>query len=97
FNLTVDPKIYEGIVTQKVVIKTASAIHEIEVPKGKTILEAGLDAMIDLPYSCQIGSCLLCKAQLLSGKLKSIINSENHEYLLCCSLPLTNNIKLLVS
>ncbi|RYY06449.1 MAG: 2Fe-2S iron-sulfur cluster binding domain-containing protein, partial [Sphingobacteriaceae bacterium] len=45
--------------------------------KGKTILEAGLDAMIDLPYSCQIGSCLLCKGTLERGQIRSLLSTFN--------------------
>ena len=103
FELRINPKVFEGIATQTVLIKKAEQEYCVEVVKGKTILEAGLDAMIDLSYSCQTGTCLLCKAQLISGELKSVLTSsdtqllDKDEYLLCCSLPLTNNIKLLVS
>ncbi len=70
----------------------------IEVTRGKSILEAALDGQIDLPYSCQTGSCTLCKAKLLSGEVKQISTEAlEHdiapdEKLLCCSYPLTDNI-----
>lgn len=103
FELVVRPEDFEGISTQNVLIKNATAGYLVEVIKGKTILEAGLDALIDLNYSCQTGTCLLCRAKLVTGKLKSMVNSSQNkmlakdEYLLCCSLPLTNDIELLVS
>lgn len=102
FNLTADPKNFEGVITRNVNINKEGTIYHVEVVKGKTILEAGLDAMIDLSYSCQTGNCLLCKGKLLSGELRSIVtlnqqqNLENDEHLLCCSLPVTDNVEILI-
>jgi len=102
FNLTTDPEIFKDIITRTVTISKAGTVYAVEVTKGKTILEAGLDAMVDLSYSCQTGSCLLCKGKLLFGELRSIANQdterniETDEHLLCCSLPLTDNISILV-
>jgi ring-1,2-phenylacetyl-CoA epoxidase subunit PaaE len=71
---------------------------KIEVTRGKSILEAALDGQVDLPYSCQTGSCTLCKAKILSGEVKQISTEKlehdiaDNERLLCCSYPLTDNI-----
>lgn len=71
----------------------------VEVVRGKSILEAGLDDQIDLPYSCQTGSCTLCKAKLIGGEVKEIgigeLDSQidENERLLCCCYPLTDNVK----
>lgn len=35
---------------------------------GKTLLEAGLEAGLDLPYSCAMGGCGACKLHLISGE-----------------------------
>ncbi len=103
FNLVADPKSFEGITTRTITINQAGKLYQVEVVKGKTILEAGLDAGIDLSYSCQTGSCLLCKGSLLSGKLRSISNNNNFkqelgdkENLLCCSIPLTDDVGIMV-
>jgi ring-1,2-phenylacetyl-CoA epoxidase subunit PaaE len=79
-------------------LKKGQSKLKIEVTRGKSVLEAALDGQIDLPYSCQTGSCTLCKAKLLSGEVKQI-STENLEHdiacderLLCCSYPLTDNI-----
>ncbi len=70
----------------------------IEVVRGKSILEAGLDGNLDLPYSCQTGSCTLCKARLISGSVIKISSEKmdeelaDNEQLLCCSYPLTDNV-----
>ncbi|MDB5002296.1 MAG: ferredoxin--NADP reductase [Mucilaginibacter sp.] len=102
FEVTRDLKEFENIATQNVEIKMNNFTSTIEVTKGKSILEASLDAMLDLPYSCQTGSCLLCKATLLRGSIKTIgIDSlpaefQADECLLCCSFPLSDDIKVFV-
>jgi ring-1,2-phenylacetyl-CoA epoxidase subunit PaaE len=73
---------------------------KLEVIRGNSILEAGLDHAIDLSYSCQTGTCMLCKATLLSGSVKTIgienfpEGLESNECLLCCSYPLTDDVKV---
>jgi ferredoxin len=37
--------------------------------EGQTILEAGLEAGIDLPSSCQAGVCTTCAARLRQGSV----------------------------
>lgn len=64
--------------------------HKFDVPAKKTILEAGLELNIDLPYSCQSGLCTACRGKLLSGKVRmaeydGLSQSELDEgYVLCC-------------
>lgn len=102
FCLPIDPEKFTGIVTRNITINKASIIHQVKVTKGKTILEAGLDAEVDLQYSCQTGSCLVCKGKLLSGKLRSVLGNsyqqqlQADEWLLCCCLPLTDDVAILV-
>lgn len=43
--------------------------HTIQVPQDKTILEAALDAGIELPYSCNAGVCTTCAAKIIEGTL----------------------------
>jgi ring-1,2-phenylacetyl-CoA epoxidase subunit PaaE len=79
------------ISTEFVTIKQNGNSQIIEVVKGKSILEAGLDALIDMPYSCQTGNCSVCKGTLKSGSVKQILPkhaelSEN-EFQLCCTYP----------
>ncbi len=100
FELEKDPKDFEDIYTQNVKFKFEGSNHELEVIKGKSILEAALDAGYELPYSCQTGICNTCKATLIEGKIKMIGISDNmpienkNEYLLCCAHPLTENVYL---
>ena len=65
-------------------------------------MEAALDAGIELPYSCQTGSCNTCKGKLVTGELRMIGLSkeredlEKEDYLLCCSYPLTDNVSVAI-
>jgi len=45
--------------------------YEFEVPAGKSVLEAGLEADIDMPYSCQSGLCTACRGKCVSGKVST--------------------------
>lgn len=65
--------------------------HTIDVSPGKTILEAGLEEDLDMPYSCQSGLCTACRGRVLSGEVKmeedaGLSENEIKEgYILCCS------------
>jgi len=41
--------------------------HTFDIPEGKTVLSAGLDAGLNLPYSCRAGTCRSCRGKVLSG------------------------------
>lgn len=102
FELVKDEREFTDIHTQDVHIQYEKIRTKVEVIKGKSILEAGLDSLIELPYSCQTGSCSVCKGKLISGKIKEVGPTTRHpdlqpdEYLLCCSYPLTNNVEISV-
>ncbi|MFK7936155.1 MAG: 2Fe-2S iron-sulfur cluster-binding protein [Saprospiraceae bacterium] len=42
----------------------------VEVPAGKTILDALIDAKVDPPYSCTSGACSTCMAKVTDGTTK---------------------------
>lgn len=100
FEIVRDPKEFEDVITSKVVITKGDVSTEVEVIKGKSVLEAGLDALIDLSYSCQTGSCLVCRASIKKGNIKMIglqhrpKELHNNECLLCCSFPLNEDIEI---
>jgi ring-1,2-phenylacetyl-CoA epoxidase subunit PaaE len=39
------------------------------VQPGQTLLEAGLAAGVDMPYSCTMGGCAACKLELVAGEV----------------------------
>lgn len=98
FELLKDPEAFKDIKTRFVGINFQDKDYNVEVVKGKSILEAALDANIELPYSCQTGSCSTCKGTKLGGDVKMIglkteradLNQE--EYLLCCTHPVSENV-----
>jgi len=100
FELVKDPKDFEEIATQRIRLNFDNQEFELEVIKGKSILESALDADIELPYSCQTGNCSTCKGRLLNGEVKMIGLDKDRddlnagEYLLCCTHPISNNVHI---
>lgn len=43
--------------------------HNIQVNEEQTILQAAIDAGIEIPYSCSAGVCTTCAAKVLSGEV----------------------------
>lgn len=75
--------------------------REINVAPTQTILEAGIAAGMDLPYSCQGGVCCTCRAKVLSGALSMIKNYalgqdelENGYILTCQAIPTSAEVVL---
>lgn len=55
--------------------------YEVNVPyKKPTILDAGLDMGINLPYSCKGGVCTTCRAKLLEGEVEMDCNYGLEDY-----------------
>ncbi|WP_029278149.1 flavin reductase family protein [Pedobacter borealis] len=100
FELVKNPADFKNIHTQNIQIQFEGKEHHIEVTKGKSILEAALDADLELPYSCQTGNCSTCKGKLTRGEAKMIGLSKvredlnEDEFLLCCTHPLTDNVHI---
>ena len=73
--------------------------HRYEVPEGKSILAAGLDAGNFMPYSCKQGVCNSCKGHIIEGRVDygdshpAYFSDEDRAAglaLLCQSRPLTD-------
>jgi len=68
--------------------------------KGKeNILDAGLKAGIELPYSCKSGVCSTCRARLTAGEVDMDVNFALEDYevargfvLTCQSYPVTDRV-----
>ncbi len=60
------------------------------VAGGKTVLEAALDAAIDMPFSCAVGGCGTCRVKVASGSIAqdepNCLSEEEAEqgYVLAC-------------
>jgi len=76
--------------TERVVISRAGHEQGIQVEPGQTILEAGLAAGIDMPFSCAMGGCGACRVRLTDGDVEMeepncLSRSEREQgYVLAC-------------
>jgi CDP-4-dehydro-6-deoxyglucose reductase len=80
---------------QKVTIKNSG--NTFKVRPSQTVLQAAIEAGINLPYGCRNGACGACKAKLLQGKVihddyqgSAISDAEliAGNALLCCARPI---------
>lgn len=98
FELVKNPVDFEGIQTETIQLNFKGNNYSLEIVKGKSILEVGLDANIELPYSCQTGSCSSCKARIINGQVRMIGLTKQrddlleNECLLCCTYPITEKV-----
>ena len=97
FELVKDPGDFVDVETQTITLDFEGKVVDVEVLKGKSILEAALDLNIELPYSCQTGNCNTCKGILKRGKSKMIGNKiredlSSEEFLLCCTYPISEEV-----
>lgn len=71
--------------------------HQFQVRPSQTVLEAAIDAGVNLPYGCRNGACGACKGKVVSGKVmhddfqgSAITDAElaAGQALFCCARPL---------
>ncbi len=60
-------------------IKIQPSNHEFWLEGNDSILDAGVRAGLALNYGCANGNCGLCKARIISGKVKK---NQHHDYVL---------------
>jgi ring-1,2-phenylacetyl-CoA epoxidase subunit PaaE len=87
------------IKTQVVTIIYEGSEYKVKVEPNQSILDAGLDMDIDLPYSCQSGLCTACRGKCVSGKVMMEEEDGLSEYemkegyvLVCVGHPLTSDV-----
>lgn len=73
-------------------VELARSGRVIQVPAGKTILDAVLDAGVDAPYSCMEGVCATCETRVIEGLpehrdlvLSPEEQAANTTMMICCS------------
>uniref|UniRef100_A0A7S2NQ33 Ferredoxin n=1 Tax=Cyanoptyche gloeocystis TaxID=77922 RepID=A0A7S2NQ33_9EUKA len=99
-SLVAEPRSFRHV-TESNAVFNVEVTHDgktskIQVPSDKTILQAALDAGVELPNSCLAGVCTTCSAKLLDGKIDqsdAVLSPEVEEQgfvLLCSSYPLSD-------
>ena len=71
----------------------------IQVPETRTILSACLDAGIAQEYSCRVGMCLACSAEIIEGEVtqpaaRALTEEEAESYALTCMARPQSDLKL---
>lgn len=59
------------LVPQRMLIRQRGVEHEVFAKAGQTLLEAGLEASIPMPFSCSMGGCGACRVQVVKGEVVS--------------------------
>ncbi len=98
-KLAVSPSESDSSDSKTVTIMLDGASHEIDVPSDKFILDAGLEAGLDMPFSCQSGICTACRGKCQTGEVKmqddeGLSESEIRDgyVLTCVSRPMTDDV-----
>jgi ring-1,2-phenylacetyl-CoA epoxidase subunit PaaE len=73
--------------------------HHLGMNHGDAVLDAALDAGLDLPYSCKGGVCCTCRAKVLEGEVQMAKNFTLEQWemdkgfvLTCQARPLTPRV-----
>ncbi len=59
-------------------ITFANSGKQVQADGATTLLEAGEQAGVGMPYGCRIGICHTCTLTLASGRIKDLRNGEEH-------------------
>lgn len=75
--------------------------YDLPIRAGETIIDAGLRAGLELPFSCRGGMCCTCRAKLVSGEVRMDTNYSLEPWemqagfvLTCQSHPLTKDVTI---
>ena len=71
-------------------VKCAKSRIQLEVPVGKTILECLSERGVNIPFSCESGTCGTCKTDLLAGEVDHrdfvlLPEEKSHKIMVCVS------------
>jgi ferredoxin-NADP reductase len=54
----------------RVTVRAAGSAYDVRVPRGSSLLEAGLAARAPMPFSCGLGGCGACRVKVCSGSVE---------------------------
>lgn len=94
-----DTTLLGDVESKQVTVRLRGEDHQVYVPADKSILDAGLDAGLDMPFSCQSGLCTACMGKCLSGDVKMTVSDGLSDdeikegfRLLCVGHPMTDGV-----
>jgi ferredoxin len=81
------------------VVEFVGTGERIEVAETETILGACIDAGIAQEYSCRVGMCLACSAEIVEGEVtqpaaRGLTEEEAERYALTCMARPQSDLKL---
>lgn len=59
------------LLPQRMLVRMGGQERNVLVKAGQTLLEAGLEGAISMPFSCSMGGCGACRVKLVSGSAAS--------------------------
>ncbi|MCA9637050.1 MAG: 2Fe-2S iron-sulfur cluster binding domain-containing protein, partial [Myxococcales bacterium] len=75
-------------------VRAGGVSRVTQVRPGQTLLEAGLSAGVEMPYSCAMGGCGACKVKVIAGEVAmdepNCLTAEERAAgyaLTCCGAP----------
>jgi ferredoxin len=73
--------------------------EEIEVAETETVLDAAIREGISQEYSCRVGMCLACSAEIVDGEVtqpgaRGLTEAEAENYALTCMARPESDLKL---
>ena len=69
---------FEGGDAEGGTITFANSGKKVEVDGATTLLEAGEEAGVGMPYGCRIGICHTCTLTMASGRIKNLSSGQEH-------------------
>lgn len=78
------------LVPQRVLVRQRGQERVVWTKAGQTLLEAGLEAAMPMPFSCSMGGCGACRVKLVQGDVVSeepnCLSAEEHRegFVLAC-------------
>jgi ferredoxin-NADP reductase len=66
---TVQKSTAEVTTPQTCIFEVDGTENRVMVASGQTLLEAGLDAGLSLPFSCALGGCGACRVKVVAGQV----------------------------
>lgn len=69
-----DNSLYEGNVSVKLIVDDDEFQYMYNPASSESILDAGIENGVDLPFSCKGGVCCTCRAKVIEGKAKMNVN-----------------------